>query len=99
MSTNKFAGRNLQLDGNVNRLLSRILALHASPKAKSTLDVLWSAATKMVEGAERPGDTNQALIELGSTVCKVREPLCDRCPLRPWCKAYELSKGKVSVRT
>ena len=68
-------------------------------KAKSTLDVLWSAATKMVEGAERPGDTNQALIELGSTVCKVREPLCDRCPLRPWCKAYELSKGKVSVRT
>lgn len=48
----------------------------------------------MVEEADRPGDINQALIELGSTVCKVREPLCQQCPLRPWCKAYELSEGK-----
>lgn len=33
----------MQLDGNVNRLLSRVLALHASPKAKQTLDILWFA--------------------------------------------------------
>ncbi|KIM85727.1 hypothetical protein PILCRDRAFT_816934 [Piloderma croceum F 1598] len=89
------------LDGNVNRLLSRVLALHASPKAKSTLDILWAAATSMIEGAERPGDINQALIELGSTVCKVREPLCEQCPLKPWCNAYSLStregKGNTSV--
>lgn len=38
-----------QLDGNVHRLLSRFLALHASPKAKPTLDVLWAAAQTMVE--------------------------------------------------
>lgn len=50
----------------------------------------------MVEGADRPGDINQALIELGSTVCKPREPVCGDCPVRGWCKAYELSKAKVS---
>ncbi|KAJ8488849.1 hypothetical protein ONZ51_g3283 [Trametes cubensis] len=66
----------LQLDGNVHRLLSRVLALHAPPKAKQTLDVLWAGASAFVKDAERPGDVNQALIELGSTVCK------------PWCVAY-----------
>ena len=38
-----------QLDGNVHRLLSRILALHAPPKAKMTLDILWTAATALVK--------------------------------------------------
>ncbi|KAJ7151155.1 DNA glycosylase [Mycena filopes] len=78
------------LDGNVNRLLSRILALHAPPKAKSTLDILWNAASEMVHDleSEHPGDVNQALIELGSTVCKVRDPSCETCPLQPWCAAY-----------
>ncbi|KIM42337.1 hypothetical protein M413DRAFT_444760 [Hebeloma cylindrosporum] len=100
------------LDGNVHRLLSRFLALHAPPKAKSTLDVLWAGARTMVEidnvpngaqagvesldsGPQSPqyaGDINQALIELGSTVCKVREPNCDSCPLQLWCSAYQNSK-------
>ncbi|KAI0659318.1 DNA glycosylase [Cubamyces menziesii] len=76
------------LDGNVHRLLSRVLALHAPPKAKQTLDVLWAGASAFVKDAERPGDVNQALIELGSTVCKVRDPDCRSCPLQPWCVAY-----------
>ncbi|KAJ6590618.1 hypothetical protein DFH09DRAFT_1026727 [Mycena vulgaris] len=90
------------LDGNVNRLLSRFLALHAPPKAKTTLDILWNAASVMVQdlgssstsssststSTQYPGDVNQALIELGSTVCKVRDPNCEGCPLRPWCSAY-----------
>ncbi|CAL1708848.1 unnamed protein product [Somion occarium] len=76
------------LDGNVHRLLSRVLALHAPPKAKQSLDILWAGATSMVEGSDRPGDLNQALIELGSTVCKVRDPSCTTCPLRQWCRAH-----------
>ncbi|PPQ87673.1 hypothetical protein CVT25_011440 [Psilocybe cyanescens] len=99
------------LDGNVHRLLSRFLALHAPPKAKPTLDILWAAAQTMVEiegqsersiattemqesdfqSPQYPGDINQALIELGSTVCKVREPDCKACPLRTWCSAYQKS--------
>ncbi|KAF8633052.1 hypothetical protein AX15_001531 [Amanita polypyramis BW_CC] len=102
------------LDGNVHRLLSRFLAVHAQPKAKSTLDLLWEAAAKLVQVGDSPeardleakedsatemartrypGDINQALIELGSTVCKVRDPQCDTCPLRKWCCAYELTNG------
>ena len=81
-----------QLDGNVHRLLSRVLALHAAPKAKQTLDILWAGAAALVKDADRPGDLNQALIELGSTVCKVRDPSCDACPLQHACGAYATSK-------
>ncbi len=80
--------RRFQLDGNVNRLLSRVLALHANPKAKSTLDVLWDGATAMVKDAERAGDINQGLIELGSTICKVRDPVCKECPIKDHCGAF-----------
>ncbi|PPQ68918.1 hypothetical protein CVT24_007662 [Panaeolus cyanescens] len=83
------------LDGNVHRLLSRFLALHAPPKAKPTLDILWRGASAMVEiddpklsATQHPGDINQALIELGSTVCRPRDPECSSCPLRKWCSAY-----------
>ena len=81
-----------QLDGNVHRLLSRVLALHAAPKAKQTLDILWAGAAALVKDADRPGDLNQALIELGSTVCKVRDPTCAACPLQSWCAAYRLAQ-------
>ncbi|KAJ6486941.1 DNA glycosylase [Mycena sanguinolenta] len=89
------------LDGNVNRLLSRFLALHAPPKAKATLDILWNAASAMVQdldsSSECPGDVNQALIELGSTVCKVRDPGCASCPIRTWCSAYTATQLNGSV--
>ena len=86
--------RRPQLDGNVHRLLSRVLALHAPPKSKQTLDVLWAGASAFVQDADRPGDVNQALIELGSTVCKVREPSCGACPLQRWCAAYERQEAQ-----
>lgn len=87
------------LDGNVHRLLSRVLTLHANPKSKATLDILWTAAEAMVnvKGSYRdanyqnPGDVNQALIELGSTVCKVQNPTCASCPLKDHCGAYRLA--------
>ncbi|KAA1476577.1 DNA glycosylase [Dentipellis sp. KUC8613] len=84
------------LDGNVNRLMSRLLALHAPPKAKLTLDILWAGADAMVKGAKLPGDINQALIELGSTVCKPRDPACGECPLKPWCRAWQGSQSKAA---
>ncbi|KAF8488063.1 DNA glycosylase [Gautieria morchelliformis] len=85
------------LDGNVHRLLSRVLALHASPKAKKTLDLLWDAAEAMVQGSDRPGDVNQALIELGSTVCKVRDPICESCPLNDGCGAHKESRDSKDL--
>jgi len=82
------------LDGNVMRLLSRVLALHAPPKAKATLDLLWAGATSLVKDCACAGNLNQSLIELGSTVCKSRDPSCGGCPIKQWCHAYQLSRGK-----
>ncbi|KAJ3840168.1 DNA glycosylase [Lentinula raphanica] len=86
------------LDGNVHRFFSRFLALHAPPKSKAALDVLWAAATAMVQDdvddVDHPGDINQALIELGSTICKIRDPMCGDCPLNRWCGAYNESKKR-----
>ncbi|KAI9508095.1 DNA glycosylase [Russula earlei] len=84
------------LDGNVSRLISRLLAIHASPKSKASLDLLWQGAQTLVDGATCAGDVNQALIELGSTVCKPRDPNCDGCPLQRWCLAYQISKKRSS---
>ncbi|PWN22603.1 DNA glycosylase [Microstroma glucosiphilum] len=88
------------LDGNVSRVLSRQLALYANPKSKMTTDLLWDAAQKLVEGvagfsksdderavSEVPGLWNQALMELGSTVC-TPIPNCGGCPIRSTCRAY-----------
>ncbi|KAG1781887.1 DNA glycosylase [Suillus placidus] len=84
------------LDGNVHRLLSRFTALHAQPKSKRTLDVLWAGAESFIKQSKHPGDINQALIELGSTVCAVRDPVCSDCPLRLWCKAYQRTQPTAS---
>ncbi|KAG8808422.1 hypothetical protein FRC18_005036, partial [Serendipita sp. 400] len=86
------------LDGNVHRLLSRILALHSSPKAKSTTDILWKAAEAIVKGSSNPGAVNQALIELGSTVCTPKNPKCGGCPIKDNCAAFTWKMGKNAIK-
>mgnify|MGYP001765382298 CR=1 FL=1 len=68
------------LDGNVRRVLSRILGRGAGERQ------LWKAAGELVRGPD-PGDLNQALMELGATVCLPRTPRCRDCPLRRACEA------------
>lgn len=74
------------LDGNVERVLARRLALDDDPKTTKARRVLLAAAAALLDG-ERPGDSNQALMELGATVCAVRRPRCLLCPLREGCRA------------
>lgn len=76
------------VDGNVHRVLSRLTALHAPQAAKATSNFLWSLAAQLVP-EHRPGDFNQALMELGATICKPREASCTSCPLTEWCRAYQ----------
>ncbi|WVQ82164.1 A/G-specific adenine glycosylase [Cryptococcus sp. DSM 104549] len=81
------------VDGNVHRLLTRLLALHAPQTAPSTIKFLWAAADQLVgrlpgDKAGVAGDWNQALMELGSQVCKPVGPDCSACPLQTGCKAY-----------
>jgi A/G-specific adenine glycosylase len=69
------------VDGNVARVFSRLFALRA-PKP----DEHWALAETLVS-TSRPGDWNQALMELGATVCAPENPACGACPLASLCKA------------
>lgn len=69
------------VDGNVRRVLARLLDEPAPPAA-----LLREVATAMLP-RDRPGDFNQALMELGATVCTPRAPRCQRCPIADCCAA------------
>lgn len=74
------------MDGNVERVLSRCLALGDDPKSSGARRKLLAAAAGLLH-PERPGDSNQALMELGATLCSPRRPKCLLCPLSPGCRA------------
>ncbi|MGB0678405.1 MAG: A/G-specific adenine glycosylase [Polyangiales bacterium] len=74
------------VDGNVARVLSRLLALEAPLGSRLSEQALWQAAAVLVQGPS-PGDLNQALMELGATVCTPKRPRCLACPARPHCQA------------
>jgi len=67
------------VDGNVERVLGR---LHGRPL---TQEKLWTAAQSLLDPA-RPGDFNQAMMELGATVCLPRQPQCHACPIKNICR-------------
>jgi A/G-specific adenine glycosylase len=77
------------VDGNVERVMARLFAMETPlPDAKPELKALAGA---LVTG-ERPGDWAQALMDLGATVCRPKEPLCERCPVAASCLA-RLDRG------
>ncbi len=69
------------VDGNVRRVLCRLFDLEA-PMAGGLREV----AAGLVDPG-RPGDFNEAMMELGATVCTPRSPGCAGCPVRGWCRA------------
>ena len=79
------------LDGNVIRILTRIFAIAQSVDRQKTLEKLWSLAGALLPD-KNPGDFNQALMELGATVCFPMIPQCARCPVKRECRAHQ--KGK-----
>ena len=72
------------VDGNVARVLARLLGIREDIKQSAVVQRLWEEATALVQGP-RPGDFNQSLMELGATVCTPRSPQCEACPLRRRC--------------
>ncbi|HUK66787.1 MAG TPA: NUDIX domain-containing protein [Anaeromyxobacteraceae bacterium] len=81
-----FGERTPCVDGNVARVLSRIFLVEGAPELARTRQALWGLAGALVP-ARRPGDFNQALMELGATVCRKPAPRCERCPVRGLCRA------------
>ncbi|KAF2846608.1 DNA glycosylase [Plenodomus tracheiphilus IPT5] len=89
------------LDGNVARVLSRQLGLYMDAKDKKATDVLWDMADQLIKSvsgtqpSRTPGQWNQAMMELGSTICTPR-PRCDECPIQSTCRVY--SEGQTVAK-
>ena len=69
------------LDGNVIRVLCRVFLIRANPKSARTQKRLWKLAEELLP-AGHASFFNQALMDLGATICMPSHPHCDRCPLR-----------------
>ncbi|CAI9107219.1 OLC1v1006529C1 [Oldenlandia corymbosa var. corymbosa] len=85
------------VDGNVVRVIARLRAISANPKEATTVKNIWKLAGQLVDLC-RPGDFNQALMELGATVCTPTSPSCNDCPIAANCVAHLRSKCDDSVQ-
>lgn len=80
------------VDGNVERVVARLFAVKAPvPAARPELKRLAG----MLATDDRPGDWAQALMDLGSTICRPRSPLCLMCPVRGFCAGRETGEPET----
>ena len=77
------------VDGNVLRVLARVTADKADIRAMETRTRLATVARALLH-KRRPGDFNQAMMELGAIICVPRNPRCPECPVAGWCEARAL---------
>ena len=75
------------VDGNVIRVFTRLVGIREESTAKPVIDRIWRIAGELVRGP-RPGDLNQALMELGATICTPKNPRCSDCPIQTRCDAH-----------
>ncbi|QDU62053.1 putative A/G-specific adenine glycosylase YfhQ [Planctomycetes bacterium Pan216] len=83
-----FGARVPILEANTLRVWSRICAMRGDPTKPPVSNDLWHVAEEALPRKE-PGDFNQALMDLGATICTPREASCDRCPVSTHCRAHE----------
>jgi A/G-specific adenine glycosylase len=97
-----FDRRTMPVDGNIERVVSRLFAVEEPlPQAKPLIQQL--AATLLGEtraGDEKPraGDSAQALMDLGSSICTPKKPACALCPLNDACVARERGDPEIFPR-
>ena len=87
-----FGRREPLVDGNVARVFARLFGIDADIRSAASVKLLWEIAWRLVP-EERPGRFNEALLELGATVCTPRDPRCGACPLEALCAAR--ASGRV----
>ena len=87
------------LDGNVKRVLTRLHAIDTPTQQRETEQQLWALAERYTPRA-RVADYTQAIMDLGATVCRPRNPECSRCPLASDCAACREGRPeRYPVRT
>jgi A/G-specific adenine glycosylase len=77
------------LDGNVARVLARLNVIRGDLRRPGTWRRMQENADALL-ASKSPGDWNQAMMELGATVCTPRAPRCAECPVSQWCRAHAL---------
>ena len=86
----------IPLDGNVERIIKRILNLK-SEKEISKENI--TKKKKILGISNRSSDYAQALMELGALVCKPKNPLCTKCPIIKNCKSYKKQDFEIAVKS
>jgi A/G-specific adenine glycosylase len=81
-------------DGNVRRVLCRVWAVGADPASPAVQRWLWATAEALIVRGKAAA-FNEALMELGATVCTDRSPRCAECPLVQRCEARRLGKPEA----
>lgn len=76
------------VDGNVIRVLARVMKILTPPSQKTAKSGIVNAATELLP-AGQAGDFNQAMMELGATVCTPKKPNCSECPVASFCQAHQ----------
>ena len=81
------------VDGNVKRVLARLVEIDAPASGSSSHKTFKKAAQALLD-PDDPGTFNQAVMELGALICRPGKPLCAGCPVNPWCLAF--ANGRVA---
>lgn len=85
------------IDANVRRVIMRINNIEGI--ANTTQDAKINSILKELLPNKSVGDFNQALMELGATLCRAKNPLCAQCPVKSLCQAFKLGKQEVIPQT
>jgi len=79
------------VDGNVKRVVSRLFLIDSPINKSSSAKSLRERASELLD-RDRPGLFNQAMMELGATICRPRQPICSDCPVSLFCQAYQTNR-------
>jgi A/G-specific adenine glycosylase len=90
-----FGRQTAPVDGNIARVLARLIALDA-PLARARGEI--EAVARMLAPGRRAGDLAQALMDIGATICRPRNPDCSSCPLARDCAAFRTGKPEAYPR-
>ncbi|WP_010585017.1 A/G-specific adenine glycosylase [Schlesneria paludicola] len=85
------------VEANTLRLYCRLLGYEGDPRAREGSELLWQFAEAILP-RKNPGLLNQALMELGATVCIPRNPQCDTCPVQRYCAAFRENRQESIPR-
>jgi A/G-specific adenine glycosylase len=85
------------VDTNINRVLGRVFRVRGAKKTAERDRRIWSLAERLVP-PRRSSDWNQALMDLGATICVARTPRCEACPVEVVCRSSQRNGRNQRVR-